>query len=252
MTDNNQDNTKPYSFFDSIRTLIFALLLAIMFRSVAYEPFHIPTGSMKNTLLVGDYLFVSKYAYGYSRYSFPFGLPLFKGRVMELDKPKRGDIVVFRVPLKPRVDFIKRIIGMPGDRIQMKEGLVYINGEPLKRQRVEDYADDENRNDIKSVTQFTETLPEGKVIHILKQYKIGPADDTPAYEVPAGHYFMMGDNRDNSHDSRYMDDLGFIPEENIVGRAEILFFSTDGTSRFKDPFSWFTAMRSERFFMRLK
>lgn len=252
MTDDNQDNTKHYSLFDSIRTLIFALLLAIIFRSVAYEPFHIPTGSMKNTLLVGDYLFVSKYAYGYSRYSFPFGLPLFNGRVMELSKPRRGDIVVFRVPMKPRVDFIKRIIGMPGDRIQVKEGIVYINGESLKRQRIADYADDEDKNDIRSIPQYEETLPEGKVIRILKQYKIGPADDTPIYEVPEDHYFMMGDNRDNSHDSRYMDDLGFIPRENIVGRAEVLFFSTDGTARLKNPASWFTATRTERLFRRLK
>jgi signal peptidase I len=252
MNENNKENTKHYSFFDGLRTLIFAFCLAILFRSLAYEPFHIPTGSMKNTLLVGDYLFVSKYAYGYSRYSFPLGLPFFSGRVMDMNQPKRGDIVVFRVPLKPHVDFIKRIIGMPGDRIQLKEGMVYINGEELKRQRITDYADDENKKNIRSIPTYSETLPEGKVITILKQYKIGPADDTPIYTVPEGHYFMMGDNRDNSHDSRYLEDLGFIPEENIVGRAEILFFSTDGTFRLKDPVSWFTSMRTERFFKRLE
>lgn len=242
------EKNKKSSWGENIRTIVIALVLALGFRSLAYEPFHIPTGSMKSTLLVGDYLFVSKYSYGYSRYSFPFGLPLFGGRVMELNQPKRGDVVVFRYPSKPHIDFIKRLIGLPGDRIQLKEGIVYINGEALKRQPLTNYADDENKSNVKSVPRFSETLPEGKVISILKEYKMGSADDTQLFIVPPKHYFMMGDNRDNSHDSRYLDDVGYIPEENLVGRAEVIFFSTDGTAQFSNPASWFSAMRLERFF----
>lgn len=246
------ENKEKSTWRENIRTIIIALVLAVGFRSFAFEPFHIPTGSMKNTLLVGDYLFVSKYSFGYSRYSFPFGLPLFDGRIMELNEPKRGDVVVFRYPNNKRVDFIKRLIGLPGDRIQLKEGILYINDEPLKRQSIGDYADDENKNNVKSIPRFSETLPEGKVINILKQYKIGPADNTQLFVVPPKHYFFMGDNRDNSHDSRFLDDVGYVPEENIVGRAEIIFFSTDGTSSISDPSSWFKAMRMDRFFKHIE
>ena len=252
MTEQATEDKNKFSLSDNIRTLVVALVLAVGFRSFAFEPFHIPTGSMKNTLLVGDYLFVSKYSYGYSRYSFPFGLPLFSGRVMALGEPKRGDVVVFRYPANPHVDFIKRLIGLPGDKIQLKEGVLYINGDPLKRAPLPDYADDENRNNIKSVPSFSETLPEGKIIHILKQYKFGPADDTQLYVVPPKHYFMMGDNRDNSHDSRFLEDVGYVPEENLIGRAEIIFFSTDGGAQWLDPASWFSAMRPGRFFKRIE
>jgi len=237
---------------ENVRTIIIALVLAVGFRSFAFEPFHIPSGSMKSTLLVGDYLFVSKYSYGYSRYSFPFGLPLFGGRIMELNEPKRGDVVVFRYPKNTHIDFIKRLIGLPGDRIQLKEGILYINGEPLKRQSIGEFADDENKNNVKSIARFSETLPEGKVINILKQYKMGPADDTKLFVVPPKHYFFMGDNRDNSHDSRFLDDVGYVSEENIVGRAEMIFFSTDGTSKLSDPASIFRAMRTDRFFKRIE
>jgi len=245
-------NTRRSNLGENARTLIIAFILAITFRSFAFEPFHIPSGSMKNTLLVGDYLFVSKYSYGYSRYSFPMGLPLFKGRIMEFNPPKRGDVVVFRYPQNPHIDFIKRLMGLPGDKIQLKEGIVYINGEPLKRKQLPDYADDENKNNVKSVSSFAETLPEGKVINILKQYKLGPADDTQLYVVPPGHYFMMGDNRDNSHDSRFLEDVGYVPEENLVGRAEMIFFSTDGDAKLNDPSTWFSAMRPDRFFKRIE
>ena len=250
-TDNKNKNSWDQAIIDSFITIVVALALALGFRSVAYEPFHIPTGSMKANLLVGDYLFVSKYSYGYSRYSFPFGLPLFEGRILEMNKPKRGDVVVFRLPSNTHIDFIKRVIGLPGDHIQVTEGIVYINGEPLKRRQLEDFSDDEDKSNVKTISRFDETLPEGKEIEILKQYKDsepdkgGPADNTPLFEVPAGHYFMMGDNRDNSHDSRFSD-VGFIPEENIVGRAEIIFFSTDGSAAINNPASWVSAIRGER------
>ena len=248
MTSQPSDNKKRNSWDETIATVLIALVLAITFRSFVFEPFHIPTGSMKDNLLVGDYLFVSKYSYGYSRYSFPFGLPLFEGRKMELSKPQRGDIVVFRLPANTKIDFIKRIIGMPGDHIQLKDGIVYINGSPLKREPKGDFIDDENKSSPKTISRFDETLPEGKHIEILKQYTSGPADNTQLYEVPPGHYFMMGDNRDNSHDSRFLEDVGYIPEENIVGHAQIIFFSTDGTSQWVNPLSWFSAIRTERLF----
>lgn len=246
MTEQLIEDKKEYSWDETIKTILIALLIAVLFRSFAFEPFHIPSGSMKSNLLVGDYLFVSKYSYGYSRYSFPFGLPLFEGRILETP-PKRGDVAVFRLPINPRIDYIKRIMGLPGDHIQVKGGIVYINGEALKRKQVNDFADTENRS-VKSIARFEEVLPEGKVITILKERKFGMADDTPIYEVPPHHYFMMGDNRDNSRDSRFMDEVGFVPEENLVGRAEIIFFSTDGSAQWANPVSWLTAMRFNRFF----
>lgn len=228
-----------HSWDETIRTVIFAVILAVFVRSFAYEPFNIPSGSMKGNLLIGDYLFVSKYSYGYSRYSFPFGFPLFSGRIFA-SEPKRGDVVVFRYPPNPRVDYIKRIIGLPGDRVQVKSGLVYINGKKLERQFVDDFSDKEN-NIVRPVPRFAEVLPEGKLIMILKENAPDPsvssafdvkeyneANNTPEYVVPEGKYFMMGDNRDNSRDSRF--DVGFVPFENLVGRAEIIWFSRDGMS----------------------
>lgn len=234
---------------DSIRTVLIAFLLAIVFRSLVFEPFHIPSGSMKNTLLVGDYLFVSKFSYGYSRYSFPFGFRVFDGRVLESDHPRRGDIVVFRLPANPRIDFIKRIMGLPGDKIQVRGGVVYINGEPLKREKLPNETDIDEHNVAHSMPAYAETLPEGKIIHTLKEQPNGqgPADDTQVYEVPPGHYFMMGDNRDNSRDSRYMGEVGFVPEENIVGRASLIFFSSDSSAKLINPISWVTSLRPGRF-----
>jgi len=248
MTNQSVDNEKKFSWDETIRTILIAFVLAILFRSFLFEPFHIPSGSMKNTMLVGDYLFVSKYRYGYSRYSFPFGFPIFKGRAMELTHPKRGEIVVFRPTSNPRVDFIKRVIGLPGDHIQMKNGLLYINGEALKQQLIGDVADTDIPGTMKTVQQFAQTLPEGQVIHILKRTSEGFPNNTPVYNVPEGHYFMMGDNRDNSHDSRFIDDVGYVPEENIVGRAEIIFYSNDGSAKIANPLSWPQSLRFGRFF----
>jgi signal peptidase I len=239
------EEQKKYSWDDTIRTVLVAIVLAVIFRSFLFEPFHIPSGSMKSNLLVGDYLFVSKYTYGYSRYSFPFGLPIFEGRVAEVNKPHRGDVVVFRLPINPRIDYIKRVMGLPGDSIQVKEGIVYINGKALERKREADYEDPETG---KTVRRYAETLPEGKVIHILKERLSGPADDTQIYVVPQGYYFMMGDNRDNSRDSRFLEEVGYVPEENLVGRAEMIFFSVDGTAHLINPFSWVAATRFSRFF----
>ncbi|MFW0776882.1 MAG: signal peptidase I [Rickettsiales bacterium] len=241
---------KKHSWDDTLRTIIVAILLALSFRSLLYEPFHIPSGSMKSTLLVGDYLFVSKYSYGYSRYSFPLGLPIFEGRVMD-SKPERGDIIVFRLPANPRIDYIKRLIGMPGDRVQVKDGIVFINGEPLKREQMDDYLDDRNKYNVRNIPRFEETLPEGKRYTILEDKENGPADNTTTFIVPEGHYFFMGDNRDNSIDSRFTNEVGFIPEENLVGKALMIFCSVHGGGSCFNPMNWFSDMRYERFFRSL-
>jgi signal peptidase I len=242
-----KEEKESYSWNETIKTVLIALLLAVLFRSFAYEPFHIPSGSMKSNLLVGDYLFVSKYTYGYSRYSFPLGIMPIKNRLWAKE-PERGDVAVFRLPINPRIDYIKRVMGLPGDRIQLKRGVVYINGKALERHYADNYTDDESMNSVRSVPRFEELLPEGKRIFILKERKFGGADDTEEYVVPAGHYFMMGDNRDNSRDSRYMTEVGFVPFANFVGRAEMIFFSMDQSVSLYNPISWFTGMRYDRFF----
>lgn len=249
-----QQSEKKHPWNDSIKTMLLAVVLALTVRSLAYEPFNIPSGSMKSNLLVGDYLFVSKYSYGYSRYSFPLGLPWFEGRIFNKNMPKRGDVVVFRFPPNPRVDYIKRVIGLPGDTVQVKEGIVYINGKALERNYVDDFADSEN-NMVKSIPRYTEILPEGKIITILHENSNGTqryedANNTPEFVVPEDKYFMMGDNRDNSTDSRF--DVGFVPAENLVGKAEIIWFSTDGSAQLLNPISWFTALRSDRLFKRVE
>jgi signal peptidase I len=247
---------KNYPWNDTIRTIIFAVILAVTVRSFAFEPFHIPSKSMQSNLLVGDYLFVSKYSYGYSRYSFPFGFPFFSGRVFAIGEPKRGDVIVFRFPPNPHVDYIKRLIGLPGDKIQVKEGILYINGKPLERHQDGSFSDIEG-NVAHAIPRFKETFPEGKIITILKENQdagineriYNEANNTEEYIVPEGKYFMMGDNRDHSCDSRC--NVGFVPAENIVGRAELIWFSTDGSASYLNPISWFTALRTDRFFKRI-
>jgi len=242
-----ENEKQRYPWNETIRTVIVALVLAMTFRSLAFEPFHIPSGSMKSNLLVGDYLFVSKYSYGYSRYSFPFGFKFFDGRVGPHHRPERGDIVVFRLPSNPRIDFIKRVMGLPGDSIQVRDGTVYINGAPLPRKKLDEWGDeDPDTGATTSIGRYSETLPEGKTITILKHYKNGQADNTPIFVVPEGKYFMMGDNRDHSTDSRYSE-VGLVPEENIVGKAQLIFFSISEKASLTDPLSWFPNLRFRRF-----
>ena len=226
---------------DTIQTVFYAFLIAITVRVVAFEPFNIPSSSMKPTLLVGDYLFVSKYSYGYSRYSFLFGFPPFSGRIWE-SPVERGDVAVFRKPPENEQDYIKRIVGLPGDRIQMLDGILHINGDAVDREGVEDFIDD---NGLR-ITQYIETLPNGRTHRILETGgDDGRSDNTDEVTVPEGHYFAMGDNRDNSADSRV---IGFIPAENLVGRAEILFFSTDGSAALWEIWRWPFATRYSRLF----
>jgi signal peptidase I len=179
---------------------------------------------MKETLLVGDYLFVSKFSYGYSHYSLPFSPPLFSGRIWS-GTPNRGDVVVFRLPKDDTTDYIKRVIGLPGDRIQMIDGHLNINEVPVKRERIEDFIETEEGSRTTRVKRWRETLPNGVSYTTLDLIDNGFADNTPVYLVPAGHYFMMGDNRDNSTDSRVLSQVGYVPLENLVGRAQLIFFS---------------------------
>jgi len=222
-------------------------MIALVIRTIGFEPFNIPSSSMKPTLLVGDYLFVSKYSYGYSRYSLPFGLPLIPGRVA-FTEPNRGDVAVFKLPTDNKTDYIKRIMGLPGDRIQVKHGIVYINDTALKRKRVADYIENTGGGGSFRAAQFEETLPDGRKHLILELTDAGPLDNTDLYIVPEGHYFAMGDNRDNSQDSRVREAVGFIPKANLVGRAEVLFFSTNGAARWWEIWNWPFAMRFKRFF----
>ncbi len=232
---------------ETLKTIVYAVVIAIFIRTFFYEPFSIPSASMVPTLLVGDYLFVSKFSYGYSRYSLPLGLPLFSGRLF-FREPKRGDVAVFKLPRDPSVDFIKRIVGLPGDKLQMKDGILNINGEPIKRERVGPYFYEENSR-ASAYIQYIETLPNGYRHDIIEISDEGPLDNTGVFTVPPGTYFMMGDNRDNSADSRDPDSgVGYVPAENIVGRAEFIFFSTNGYAHWWEVWKWPFTIRYGRLF----
>ncbi len=232
---------------DTVRVIIHALILAFIVRVFLFQPFNIPSGSMIPTLLVGDYLFVSKYAYGYSRYSFPFGPDLFSGRIWAKD-PKRGDVVVFKLPRDNETDYIKRVIGLPGDEIQMIGGVLQINGVPVKKEQISDFVLQDSSGRKRHLTRYRETLPNGVSYPVLDLVNEGIGDNTEVYRVPENHFFMMGDNRDNSTDSRFLSEVGFVPFENLVGRAEIIFFSINEDSRFWELWRWPTSLRWSRIF----
>lgn len=225
------------TMLENVKTLVYAGLIAIGIRTVAFEPFNIPSGSMIPTLLVGDYLFVSKYSYGYSRYSMPLAPNLFSGRIFGR-LPERGDVAVFKWPRDNSTDYIKRIIGLPGDHIQMKSGQLYINGALVPRQPEGDFTADDNGQKIVA-KEFLETLPNGRKHDILKLYEEGGLNTTQEFVVPEQHVFAMGDNRDMSSDSRDPNGgVGYIPVENLVGRAEFIWLSIDGRDPWWQVWRW--------------
>lgn len=217
---------KTNSWWDVIRQVTIAIVIALGIRSFFAEPFNIPSGSMIPTLLVGDYVFVTKYSYGYSRHSFPLSPPVFSGRTSDT-LPARGDVAVFKTPQDNKTDYIKRVIGLPGDRVQIREGRLYLNDRLVERRFVDEYIYRTESGYTIRTRRYEETLPGNRKHIIIEQSDAGPLDNTRVYEVPAGHLFMMGDNRDGSEDSRAS--VGFVPVENLVGKAQIIWLSVDGS-----------------------
>jgi signal peptidase I len=232
---------------ETVKIVIQALILAVLVRTFLFQPFNIPSGSMMDTLLIGDYLFVSKYAYGYSRFSLPFGPHLFDGRIWG-SLPKRGDIVVFKLPRDESTDYIKRVIGLPGDKIQVINSVVYINGTAVPRVADGFYVTKDAFGAETKVARYRETLSNGVSYDTLSIDPNVFEDNTPVYEVPPAHLFMMGDNRDNSTDSRVLSAVGYVPVENLVGRAEVIFFSVDKDAAAWEFWKWPWTVRWERLF----
>jgi signal peptidase I len=246
------------------RFLIKLLLVILIFRSFVFSPFNIPSESMLPRLENGDYLLASKWSYGYSRFSLPFSLPLIPGRIFA-SEPERGDVVIFKAPPADTDDYIKRVIGLPGDQIEMRGGVVLLNGEPIRKERLEDFVIPVSPNTrcaesrfaavsdagdaVCRYPQFRETLPDGRSYEVL-DFGRGPVDDFGPVVVPKGSMFLMGDNRDNSQDSRFPavpgGGVGIVPQDNLVGQAAIVMWSTDGSAEWIKPWTWFTAARWDR------
>lgn len=240
---------KEEGFLDTIKTIFFAIIIAMVIRTFLFEPFKIPSGSMYPTLYVGDYLFVSKYTYGYSKHSFPFSIPLFEGRVWE-SSPQRGDVVVFKFPQDNRTDFIKRIIGLPGDKIKLVKGRLYINGKMIERLEEEDFVLRDKNGNAERYRRYAETLPEGYKHQIIEVSDFEGVDDMPEIEIPQGSFFVMGDNRDRSDDSRI--NVGFVPAENLIGKARFLFFSNNEEDAWYKPWVWPKKIRWSRLFNKIQ
>jgi len=243
---------KPNEAVELVKTVVYALLIALVLRVLLFQPFTIPSASMEPTLLVGDYIIVSKYTYGWSKHSIPFSPPLFSGRILER-QPHRGDVVVFKLPRDGSTDYIKRLVGLPGDRIQVTDGLLYVNGKAVPRSEMSPETVESVFGAPRSIQRYRNTMGD----HTFTTYSLDPSSDvenTGVFVVPAGHFFMMGDNRDNSLDSRYPEEtgVGFVPAENLVGRAEVILLSwKEGASLFK-PWTWVMDARVNRFARRIE
>jgi signal peptidase I len=254
-TDEEAPKKKPEgeTWLETVKTIFYALLIALVIRTFFFQPFNIPSESMQSTLLVGDYLFVEKFAYGYSRNSFPFrAWPVggaLHGRLFGSD-PKRGDVVVFKMPNENSKDymedFIKRVIGLPGDTVQMLNGQLYLNGKPVPKEAAAPYMETDPFGITHAIPRYKETLPNGVSYYVLDRIPDSSEDNTEVFHVPPGHYFMMGDNRDNSDDSRL--DVGYVPAEDLVGKAEFKFFSIDDSAVWYEPWTWPGAIRFSRMF----
>ncbi len=236
-------------WIEILKTVGYALGIALVIRIFLFQPFTIPSASMEPTVLPGDYVIISKYSYGFSRHSIPFSPPLFHGRIFDAH-PHRGDIIVFKLPRDGHTDYIKRLIGLPGDRIQMKGGQIWLNGKPVPRQDVGAGTDAGPFGMLRPVERFRETLPSGKTFVTNDYGPDGDVDNTGVYVVPKGNYFFMGDNRDNSADSRYPESIGvgYVPEENLVGKAALVLLSWNQKAKIYEPWTWFTDARPSRFF----
>ncbi len=245
MSVSGKTEKKSSGLMETVSVIFQAVILAVIIRSLLFQPFSIPSGSMRPTLLEGDYLFVTKWSYGYSRHALPFSPNLFEGRIWSSD-PQRGDVAVFRYPPNPSLDYIKRVIGLPGDKIQMKEGVLYINGEAVKREKVGQIDNPDVTEVNRPVDVWRETLPNGVSYDTLDINPDSFSDNTREFLVPPGHFFMMGDNRDNSNDSRMQ--VGFVPLENFVGKANIIFFSISGGASPLEIWRWPGEMRTGRIF----
>ena len=244
--------------------LIKLVLIVVVFRSFIFSPFNIPSESMMPRLVNGDYLLAAKWPYGYSKYSMPFSAPVIPGRILA-GQPERGDIVIFKAPPDNDTDYIKRVIGLPGDQVQMIGSQLYLNGKPVPREKASDFeiavtpntncyqpqyeSKDGEGNPVCRYPRFKETLPGGKSFYVLDLIA-SPQDDTAPFVVPEGQLFLMGDNRDNSLGSRFPaipgQGIGIVPQENLVGRAAIMMFSTDGSAEWIKPWTWFSAARWSR------
>ena len=239
--------SKSNYWIENIKTFSIAILIALTLRTFAFEPFSIPSGSMKPTLLEGDYLFVSKYSYGYSRHSFPMSFPNFKGRIFG-KYPERGDVAVFKFTKNTKIDYIKRIVGLPGDKIQIKNDLLFINEKELERESLGLWSAKNVNNIMYTYDKYSEKISETVNYEILDASPNGMLDNTDVYTVPEGHFFALGDNRDQSSDSRILSQLGFIPFKNLVGKAQIIFYSRDRSEPLWKLWLWPSSIRVERLF----
>ena len=239
------------SITENVKTIFYALVIAVIIRSLFFQPFYIPSSSMEPTLLIGDRIFVSKYTYGYSKHSFPFSPPLFKNRLFK-KTPNYGDLVVFKTPVDNRTDYIKRLIGMPGDTIQFQNGSILLNNNLIPRTKIKTDYKIRCGVSLLNVNAYKETLPNGKQ-YIAVYKKKGTVQNTDIYKVPTNHFFFLGDNRDCSKDSRFLSSVGYVSNENLVGSAKIIFFSNDTISSSILKFwNWGQSLRTERFFNLLK
>ena len=237
------------SFFSNIKSILLAIFIALLIRSFIAEPFNIPSGSMKPNLLIGDFIFVSKWSYGYSKHSLPFSIPIIPGKILS-KMPERGDVVVFKTPTDNRTDYIKRVIGLPNDKIQIVNGQIIINDKLIIRKKTDDFLDVDPKGNINRNRQYKEYFYQLE-INVLDLKDNGIVDNTQVFNVPKDHFFVMGDNRDNSQDSRFISYVGFIPTKNLVGKAQFIFFSLEN-SRFLEIWKWPKSIRFERIFETIK
>jgi len=239
------------SIIENVKTIFYALIIAVVIRSLFFQPFYIPSSSMEPTLLIGDRIFVSKYVYGYSKHSFPFSPPFFKKRIFK-NEPNYGDLVVFKTPADNRTDYIKRLIGKPGDTVQFQNGNLLLNNNSIPRTKVKEIYKIRCGASTFDVIAYKEILPNGRD-YVAVYNKKGTMQNTDVYKVPINHYFFLGDNRDCSKDSRYLSSVGYVSSENLVGNAKIIFFSNDTVSSSILKFwNWDKSLRIERFFNLLK